>query len=98
VSDENGKAALFSQNPASVRRRPANTGRRAFFSAAPRTRGSVVVECQTCEARTPVPLVELPVRLVPSLWIPGRPYSRWMWCPSCRHPTWCRIDWRAALG
>jgi len=99
MSEQNGKSALFSRSAhAPIHKRPPAAGRQAFFSAPPRRRGSVVIECQSCEARTPVPLVELPVRLVPSVWIPGRSHSRWMWCPSCRRPTWCRIDWRAALG
>lgn len=93
-----GRAALFTASGRRQKAPTAGEGRHAFFSAPPRQRGNVVIECQTCEARTPVPLHELPVRLTPSIWIPGRAYSRLMWCPSCRRPRWCRVDWRAALG
>jgi hypothetical protein len=96
---DDGKAALFS-SPQPRTRTGTDSGRRAVFSAPPRRRGSVVVECQTCEARTPVPLVRLPQGLIPSLWLPlpGRAYSRLMRCPACGRPAWCRIHWRAALG
>jgi hypothetical protein len=93
-----GKSALFSapQPPSEPVRR--GEGRQALFSAPPRRRGTVIVECDRCEARTPVPLVELGVRLLPSLWVPGKSFSRLMRCPSCTHRTWCRIHWRDALG
>ena len=70
-------------------------GRRAVFSASRRRPGSVVVDCGRCEARTPVVLPMLALQLVPSVWVPGRSYSRWMRCPACGAVTWCRIDWRA---
>jgi hypothetical protein len=73
-------------------------GRRAVFSAPPRRRGAVVVECDRCLARRPVPLVTMAPRLVPSVWMPGRSHSRWMRCPTCGAFTWCRIHWRSLLG
>jgi hypothetical protein len=75
----------------------ADAGRRAVFSAPPRQRGSVIIECEACEACTPVPFVEVPLMLVPSLWIPMRKYSRLMRCPACHEASWCRIHWREAL-
>ena len=57
--------------------------------------GSLVVVCRTCRARTPMSLVELGLALVPSLWLPTRPWPRLMRCPSCHHVSWCRLE-RAA--
>lgn len=70
-------------------------GRRAVFSAPPRRKGTVVVECDRCQSRRPVPLVTMGPRLVPSVWMPGRSHSRWMRCPTCGAFAWCRIHWRS---
>lgn len=84
----------------------ADEGRRALFSnpegahpsapAAPRPLGGAVavVECRTCLARTPMSVGSAVVRLLPSLWLPGRPWSRLMRCPNCAKVSWCRIRWR----
>ncbi len=72
-------------------------GRRALFSAPPRRRGTVVVECSTCEARTPVPLAQVPLRLTPSLFVPFRSFPHLMCCPAGRHVAWCRLDWSSAV-
>lgn len=84
----------------------ARTGRRAFFSdplgpSGPVSAGdevhpgltTAVVECRTCLARTPMSLAGLGLSLVPSLWIPTRPWPRLMRCPSCHRVAWCRIEW-----
>jgi hypothetical protein len=96
MSEREGKAALFGPAP---RHAPGATaeGRRAVFSGPRRRRGDVLVECDGCGAYTPVPLVEMPVRLLPSLWAPWRKFSRLMRCPECSRATWCRIHWRAAF-
>ena len=94
-SERRGKSALF--GPSMPSTAPGNQGRRAVFSAPRRRRGDVLVECEKCGAHTPVPLVTTPVRLLPSLWIPGRQYSRLMRCPACGETAWCRVHWRAAL-
>ena len=83
-------------------------GRRAFFSAHASTAPSqptadaspcrpVVVDCGTCGVRRPVSLPGLTMHLTPSVWLPTRPFSLWMRCPSCRRMTWCRVDWLAWL-
>ena len=80
------------------------TGRRALFSstepmtsgssdAAAPGRGHAVVHCRTCLAATPVSLPALGRSLVPSLWLPTRPWPRLMRCPACHRTSWCRIDW-----
>jgi len=89
------REALFGPPRVSAPDHRDHIGRRAVFSAGRRRPGNVVVDCATCEARTPVVLARLPLRLVPSVWIPGRTFSRWMRCPSCSAFSWCRIDWRA---
>ena len=80
------------------------SGRRALFSpeavvgGAP-TRGvspgwwSGVVHCRTCLQATALSLPELGFSLIPSLWLPTRPWPRLMRCPACRRVAWCRIDW-----
>ncbi|HEV8295727.1 MAG TPA: hypothetical protein VGQ20_00470 [Acidimicrobiales bacterium] len=97
-----GRKALFTE-PAAAPSADADTAderapadpRHAHFSAAPRRKGTVIVECSTCDARTPLNGPELFVQLVPSVWWPFHAYSRWMRCPSCRAFTWCRVDWRS---
>jgi len=76
---------------------PQGEGRQALFSAAPRRKGTVLVECSQCDARTPMPLASLGMQMLPSLWIPGRPFSRLMRCPACNQPTWCKVHWRSLL-
>ena len=88
-------------------------GRRAFFSdtsrAAPALAAggeedihagltTVVVECRTCRTRTPMSLFGLGLSLVPSLWLPTRPWPRLMRCPSCDRVAWCRIEWPHLRG
>lgn len=80
-------------------------GRRALFSdevveAAGRRQTSpspdgrtAVVRCRTCLEATPVSLVSLGFALIPSLWLPTRPWPRLMRCPACHRVSWCRIDW-----
>jgi hypothetical protein len=100
-----GRRALFSEvgsdGGASVS--PPVAGRRALFSdevveAAGRRDSSpegrtAVVHCRTCLEATPVSLVSLGLALMPSLWLPTRPWPRLMRCPACHRVSWCRIDW-----
>ena len=95
MNERRGKSALF--GPPEVSSTAANAGRRAVFSAPRRRRGDVLVECERCGAHTPVPLVSIGPKLIPSLWIPGRRYSRFMRCPECGEASWCRVHWRAAF-
>lgn len=73
-------------------------GKRALFSAPPRRKGSVVIECEQCQARTPVSVIEVGLRLVPGLWLPWRAFPRLALCPSCGRLTWSRVHWRTLLG
>ena len=100
MSDVDGKHALFGPAHTSSGHRAAAEGRRALFSAPPRRRGTVVVECGRCQARTPVPLLELGTRLLPSVWLPlpGRAFSRLLRCPACDDVSWCRVHWRTVLS
>jgi hypothetical protein len=96
-----GRQALFGPPPTPIGPNDAadpGYGRQALFSAPPRRKWTVVIECGRCQARTPVPLVELGPRLVPSLWLPGRPFSRLLRCPAGRHLAWSRIHWGSALN
>jgi hypothetical protein len=103
--DPLGKRALFEASapgPANGHNQGAGRAfeaidRRALFSAPERRRGTVVVECRTCEARTPVPLVSLGWYLFPSVWLPWLDWPYLMRCPSC-HRYWssCRISVRGS--
>lgn len=68
-------------------------GRRALFSTPMVSGRSVIVTCRTCRARTPLSLSGVVRRLLPSLWLPLSPWSRWMRCPSCGAFSWCRVEW-----
>ena len=96
MSDPTGRQALF--GPPTGAAAPSANGRHALFSAPPRGRGQVVVECGRCHGRTPQSLVQLVGRLVPSLWLPGLAFSRLMRCPACDTVAWCRVHWRTLLG
>lgn len=81
-----GRRALFSATePPSAPPSARSDGRR-------RPRLAAVVHCRTCLAATPLSLPALGLALVPSLWIPGRPWSRLMRCPACHRVSWCRVD------
>ena len=98
--DPLGRNALFSPPPAAPAddpdedRRQRNSGKHALYSAGPRRRGTVVVECSRCLNHSRMTTVELGVRIAfISFWVPGRRYSRWMQCPECEQRTWCRVHW-----
>lgn len=90
--DPLGRDGLFLP-PQAATPRPAANGRRALFSAPPRRRGDALVECASCGARTPVPKLELPRKLLPSAFVPFRRHPHLMRCPACRALAWCRVDW-----
>ena len=102
TTDGTGKHALFSAaHPAEAA--PATDpliggdepgGTEALYSVGAHRPGSVVFECSSCELRTRMSTVEAGLRIAMlSLWIPGRHFSRWMLCPSCRTRRWSRIEW-----
>jgi hypothetical protein len=106
VTSPSGRSALFGPPPDTDAENDATahsgaggeSGRRALFSAPPRRRGTVVVECSRCDARTPVPVLDLGRRLVLSVWLPLRTHSHLMLCPACRHPAWTQVQWRTVVG
>jgi hypothetical protein len=92
------REALFGPVPPPMDHQPpAAEGRQALFSAAPRRKGTVLVECSSCDARSPIPIAALGIRMIPSVWIPGRSFSRLMRCPACESMTWCKVHWRTLL-
>ena len=97
-----GRRALFSDGPEGSAIDAGTTevaaGRRALFSSTEplqpsRAPGTAVVHCRTCLAATPMSLPALGLALIPSLWLPTRPWPRLMRCPACHRVSWCRIDW-----
>ena len=101
ASGRPGRRALFSEPSGRTEVAPGPRdvpkGRRALFSepepAAGTPSGSVVVHCRTCLAATPMSLPAVGLALIPSLWLPTRPWPRLMRCPACERASWCRIDW-----
>lgn len=94
--DPTGTRALFEASPAvtpQVVDARADEGRTLLYSSAPEAAGTVPVDCGTCGARSRIGLVEVGLRMVPSLFVPLRRYPHWMRCPSCERRTWCRIGW-----
>ena len=70
------------------------TGKHALYSAGPRRKGTVVLECSRCLNHSRMTVVEAGVRILfISLWIPVRHFSRWIQCPECERRTWSRIHW-----
>ena len=96
--DPQGRRALFEMPVEaardSIRTGDAKEGKDALYSTGPRQVGSVVVECDSCRARTRVSLADVALRLASlSVWLPGRRRGHWMRCPACGHRTWCSIAW-----
>ena len=102
-NDPEGKRALFEAPPIEVDdtlrddplvERHGIDGHEALYSAGHREPGTAVISCSHCGVRSRITLVETVVRIMSiSLWIPFRPYSRWMQCPSCQQRQWCRVEW-----
>ena len=89
LDSRRGRRALFSETAAPSGSPGAD---HATGDQPPRGRGPVVV-CRTCLARTPTSMVDLGLALVPSLWLPTRPWSHLMRCPACHRVSWCRLEW-----
>jgi hypothetical protein len=52
------------------------------------------VDCSACGVRSEIHLAEFVVLHLPIwLWRPGRGYTRFMTCPSCRRRTWVSASW-----
>ena len=96
--DPQGKRALF-ETPVSaprdsIRSGKPRDGKEALYSTGPAERGTVVVQCSSCQARTRINLTDLAMRMATlSAWLPARRHPHWLRCPACERRTWCRIDW-----
>lgn len=52
------------------------------------------LECSSCGARSDVDMVEFVMLHLPVwFWRPGRGFTRFMTCPSCRRRTWVSASW-----
>jgi hypothetical protein len=70
----------------------ADAGKRALFSQSQAKRGSMVLECSHCHARTPISLSDLAGKLITApIFFPFRPHRRLMRCPACRDTTWVTV-------
>jgi hypothetical protein len=69
-------------------------GRAALFSLGPRRRGTAVIECDGCGARSRVGLADLGSRVLGgSVWLPLGRHNHWLRCPACGRRRWCRVGW-----
>ena len=98
-SDPLGRRALFwapgVRSDERGREARETSGRRALFSQPTPRRGTLVLGCSSCGARTRVTYAEFARRHLPFwLWIPGRRYSRLLPCPACRRRTWLEAEFR----
>jgi hypothetical protein len=89
--DPLGKAALFSDEPI-VEARPETK------SVADAWRpGTVVIDCQECDASTRVSYVDFVLANLPfAVWLPplpNIPFNRKMTCPACDEWAWTRAHW-----
>ena len=92
TDDPQGKRALFENGPDDTGQ--VAEGRRAIFSTAVPTPGTVVVECSSCGEHCRIQLGEAVARILRlSVWVPFVRHNRWMQCPSCERRTWCRVGW-----
>ena len=97
--DPQGRRALF-ETPVSaprdlIRSGKPPEGREALYSTGPRRRGTVIVSCSGCKARSRINLSDLGLRwLGGTVWVPGRRDAHWMRCPSCGKRTWCSVGWQ----
>lgn len=101
--DPEGKRALFEAPPIEIDDpikddplvgRKTDDSHEALYSAGHHEKGTVVITCSRCDVRSRISLIESVVRILSiSVWLPGRPYSRWIQCPACQTRSWCKIDW-----
>jgi hypothetical protein len=58
-------------------------------------RGAVTVQCQRCQQRSQIGLVDLVILQFPfGVWLPRGRFDRRMTCPSCRKRAWCSVTLR----
>jgi hypothetical protein len=109
--DPLGKRALFGV-PSEAPTPDASTvtlpvGKRALYSGAgpegdggsrlTAPRGAVTVECQRCQQRSQIGLVDFLILQFPfGAWLPRGRFDRRMTCPSCRKRAWCSVTLRRA--
>ena len=56
--------------------------------------GSIGVECSSCGAHSDVDMLEFAMLHMPLwFWRPGRGFTQFMTCPSCRRRTWVSASW-----
>ena len=85
-----GKHALFSAPGGAAEARP--RGDRAGGS--PGILPPVSLQCSSCGTSTEVDVTRFLGLHVPFfLWRPGRGFTRFMTCPSCRRRTWLSASW-----
>jgi hypothetical protein len=81
-----GKRALYSG---------ARPGADSVRVAASDQRGMVTVQCQRCQQRSQIGLLDLLIFQFPlGVWVPKGRFDHRMTCPSCRKRAWCSVTLR----
>jgi hypothetical protein len=95
VPEDVGKYALYTRFSDPLPDAAAETDRPSSFP--PGVMGlvpPVEMACSSCGARSQVDVLRYLALHAPFfLWRPGRGYTRFMTCPSCRHRTWLSASW-----
>jgi hypothetical protein len=86
--DPTGKRALFTER---VGEDLAGDGKDALFSKRDSSPGRIAVECGRCGATTHLSASDAARRLLVSLWVPGKSFSRRLRCPACHRRSWVRV-------
>jgi hypothetical protein len=91
--DDVGKYALFSRFSDDLED-PAEVAESHGPAIAAGLVPPVEIHCSSCGARSEVDMLRYLTLHVPFfLWRPGRGFTRFMVCPSCRRRTWVSASW-----
>ncbi len=87
-----GKRALF-EEPRTCQ--PARRSEKSHCSLTTRRhRREITIACSRCDETTRVDCLEAVARIAWfSVWIPGKPSSRWVLCPACHQRAWVKVRW-----
>ena len=87
-----GKRALFEEPPHLST--GTEIGKESLFSDTRRHRREITIACSRCDETTRVDCLEAVARIAWfSVWIPGKPSSRWVLCPACHQRAWVKVRW-----
>jgi hypothetical protein len=92
-SDE-ARASVTRTRPVALERVVAEPHDDRRFGAGRGLLSPIAVDCSRCGVRSEIHVTEFVMLHLPVwLWRPGRGYTRFMTCPSCRRRTWVSASW-----